>query len=84
MKPRQLSNNDKIFLELFRSRSVLYYCMITKERSRDIKNIIGKVNVLLITKEAIGEKLQMRPEKDQKEIGYIHIGRIQLIVKAPS
>lgn len=37
---------------------------------------------MLITKEAIGEKLQMRPEKDQKEIGYIHIGRIQLIVKA--
>ncbi|GLT95854.1 hypothetical protein SLE2022_135130 [Rubroshorea leprosula] len=66
----------------FKRKDTVYHGISTKECSIPIKNTIGVINIPLLIKLEIESKLSKIKEFDRSRIGFIHIGGIQILIKA--
>ena len=76
--------NRKLWENFGFRKNVIYYGLSLKEKALNIEATSNKIEIPLLEKKELIQRIQKINEKDQCKIGWICIGSIQMIISATS
>ena len=74
--------NRKIWEKFELRKNIMYYGLSLKEKALNIEATSNKIEIPLLEKRELIQRIQKINEKDRCKIGWIYIGSIQMIISA--
>ena len=79
---KYLGFNRKLWEKFGLRKNIMYYGLSLKEKALNIEVTSNKIEIPLLEKRELIQRIQKINEKDRGKIGWIYIGSIQMIISA--
>lgn len=86
LKEQEAFGKKSLFSKMCKSltprKNEILHCISSREYPLDIKLTDGLTEVLLVLQEKLSQKLRLIPEGKRRQMGYIHISCIKIMIKS--